>query len=42
MGLLQKQSSNHLEERFSDHAQAWASYTPFFCGHSRSIPQGMI
>ena len=33
---------NHLEERLLDQAQAWASYTPLFGGHSRSIPQGMI
>ena len=33
---------NHLEERLLDQAQAWASYTPLFWGHSRSIPQGMI
>ena len=33
---------NHLEERLLDQAQARASYTPFFWGHSRSIPQGMI
>ena len=33
---------NHLEERLLDQAQARASYTPLFCGHSRSIPQGMI
>ena len=35
-------STNHLEERLLDHAQARASYTPLFGGHSRSIPQGMI
>ena len=35
-------SSNHLEERLLDQAQARASYTPVFWGHSRSIPQGMI
>ena len=34
--------SNHLEERLLDQAQARASYTPLFGGHSRSIPQGMI
>ena len=33
---------NHLEERLLDQAQARASYTPPFGGHSRSIPQGMI
>ena len=33
---------NHLEERLLDQAQARASYTPLFGGHSRSIPQGMI
>ena len=33
---------NHLEERLLDQAQARASYTPLFWGHSRSIPQGMI
>ena len=33
---------NHLEERLLDQARAWASYTPLFWGHSRSIPQGMI
>ena len=33
---------NHLEERLLDQAQAQASYTPPFGGHSRSIPQGMI
>ena len=32
----------HLEERLFDQAQARASYTPLFWGHSRSIPQGMI
>ena len=32
----------HLEERLLDQAQARASYTPLFWGHSRSIPQGMI
>ena len=37
--MLQK---NHLEERLLDQAQARASYTPLFWGHSRSIPQGMI
>ena len=26
---------NHLEERLLDQALARASYTPFFCGHSR-------
>ena len=35
-------SKNHLEERLLDQAQARASYTPLFWGHSRSIPQGMI
>ena len=35
-------SRNHLEERLLDQAQARASYTPLFWGHSRSIPQGMI
>ena len=34
--------ANHLEERLLDQAQARASYTPPFWGHSRSIPQGMI
>ena len=34
--------SNHLEERLLDQAQARASYTPLFWGHSHSIPQGMI
>ena len=34
--------ANHLEERLLDQAQARASYTPLFWGHSRSIPQGMI
>ena len=29
---------NHLEERLLDQAQATASYTPPFWGHSRSIP----
>ena len=33
---------NHLEERLLDQAQARASCTPLFWGHSRSIPQGMI
>ena len=33
---------NHLEERLLDQAQARASYTPLFWGHSRSIPQGVI
>ena len=33
---------NHLKERLLDQAQARASYTPLFWGHSRSIPQGMI
>ena len=33
---------NHLEERLLDQAQARASYTPLYWGHSRSIPQGMI
>ena len=33
---------SHLEERLLDQAQARASYTPLFWGHSRSIPQGMI
>ena len=33
---------NHLEERLLDQAQARASYTTLFWGHSRSIPQGMI
>ena len=32
----------HLDERLLDQAQARASYTPLFWGHSRSIPQGMI
>ena len=36
------QPGNHLEERLSDQAQARASYTPLFWGHSCSIPQGMI
>ena len=35
-------NQNHLEERLLDQAQARASYTPLFWGHSRSIPQGMI
>ena len=35
-------ASNHLEERLLDQAQARASYSPLFGGHSRSIPQGMI
>ena len=35
-------TENHLEERLLDQAQARASYTPLFWGHSRSIPQGMI
>ena len=35
-------SQNHLEERLLDQAQAQASYTPLFGGHSRSIHQGMI
>ena len=35
-------TTNHLEERLLDQAQARASYTPPFWGHSRSIPQGMI
>ena len=39
---VQKEASNHLEERLLDQAQARASYTPLFWGHSRSIPQGMI
>ena len=34
--------ANHLEQRLLDQAQARASYTPLFWGHSRSIPQGMI
>ena len=33
---------SHLEERLLDQAQARASYTPLFWGHSRSIPQGMV
>ena len=33
---------NHLEERLLDQAHVQASYTPFFWGHSRSIPRGMI
>ena len=33
---------NHLEERLLDQAQARASCSPLFWGHSRSIPQGMI
>ena len=33
---------NHLEERLLDQAQARASYTPFFWGRSRSIPQCMV
>ena len=37
-----KAPENHLEERLLDQAQARASYTPLFWGHSRSIPQGMI
>ena len=36
------ETTNHLEERLLDQAQARASYTPLFWGHSRSIPQGMI
>ena len=39
---LQHLRENHLEERLLDQAQARASYTPLFWGHSRSIPQGMI
>ena len=39
---LRYDSWNHLEERLLDQAQARASYTPLFWGHSRSIPQGMI
>ena len=38
----QLKNGNHLEERLLDQAQARASYTPLFWGHSRSIPQGMI
>ena len=38
----QTQLKNHLKERLLDQAQARASYTPLFGGHSRSIPQGMI
>ena len=37
-----RRNTNHLEERLLDQARAWASYTPLFWGHSRSIPQGMI
>ena len=40
VGCLQE-PKNHLEERLLDQAQARASYTPPFGGHSRSIPQGM-
>ena len=40
--LPQQFNANHLEERLLDQAQARASYTPLFWGHSRSIPQGMI
>ena len=39
---LSEHMQNHLEERLLDQAQARASYTPFFGGHSRSIPRGMI
>ena len=38
----QLKNGNHLEERLLDQAQARASYTPLFWGHSRSIPKGMI
>ena len=38
----QLKNRNHLEERLLDLAQARASYTPLFWGHSRSIPEGMI
>ena len=38
----EKPKKIHLEERLLDQAQARASYTPLFWGHSRSIPQGMI
>ena len=41
-GNFKKIKANHLEERLLDQAQARASYTPLFWGHSRSIPQGMI
>ena len=37
-----KIGGNHLEEMLLDQAQARASYTPLFWGHSCSIPQGMI
>ena len=40
--LFVHSKTNHLEERLLDQAQARASYTPLFGGHSRSIPQGMI
>ena len=40
--LYRSKMENHLEERLLDQAQARASYTPLFWGHSRSIPQGMI
>ena len=40
--MYRPRDENHLEERLLDQAQARASYTPLFWGHSRSIPQGMI
>ena len=41
-GITKISGGNHFEERLLDQAQARASYTPLFWGHSRSIPQGMI
>ena len=42
VGKVREIAGNHLEERLLDQAQARASYTPLFWGHSLSIPQGMI
>ena len=42
LGWGETVKKTHLEERLLDQAQARASYTPLFWGHSRSIPQGMI
>ena len=41
-GGSQLRVGNALAQGVSDQAQAQASYTPLFGGHSRSIPQGMI
>ena len=42
LAFLHTSLGNHLEERLLDQAQVRTPYTPFFGGHSRSIPQGMI